>query len=198
MALFIWGKIRVDIIALCVLVALFVLQLITPEQALYGFANQATITIAAMFVLSAGLVRTGLVEWVARQLDRLAGKAELRLMLVLCLTAAILSAFIINTAIVAIFIPVAMVLARILVSSWLEVAMSRSDFPARVSVNPRKVAPFPRQASTSVASSTAPSAFWFSSTIVTLCPSPTRTEVMYFPTSPMPMTMMSTSTHLWK
>lgn len=112
MGLFIWSKIRVDVIAVCVLVALFALSLITPEQALYGFANQATITIAAMFIMSAGLVRTGLVEWAARQLDRIAGKKELRLTLVLCLTIAILSAFIINTAIIAIFIPVAMVLAR--------------------------------------------------------------------------------------
>ncbi len=111
-AMFIWGKVRIDIVALCVLVLLFILQLITPEQVLYGFANQATVTIASMFVLSAGLVRTGLVEWAARQLDRIAGRTELRLMLVLSLTAAILSAFIINAAIVAIFIPVAMVLAR--------------------------------------------------------------------------------------
>ncbi len=111
-AMFIWGKVRIDIVALCVLVLLFILQLITPEQVLYGFANQATVTIASMFVLSAGLVRTGLVEWAARQLDRIAGRTELRLMLILSLTAAILSAFIINAAIVAIFIPVAMVLAR--------------------------------------------------------------------------------------
>jgi di/tricarboxylate transporter len=111
-AMFIWGKVRIDIIALCVLVALFVLKLIEPVQVLYGFANQATVTIASMFVLSAGLVRTGLVEWAARHLDRLAGKTELRLVLILSLTAALLSAFIINTAIVAIFIPVAMVLAK--------------------------------------------------------------------------------------
>ncbi len=112
MVMFIWGKVRVDIIAMCVLVALFVLQLVTPEQVLYGFANQATITIASMFVLSAGLVRTGLVEWTARRLDTLSGSTEIRLILVLCLTAAFLSAFIINTAIVAIFIPVAMVLSK--------------------------------------------------------------------------------------
>jgi di/tricarboxylate transporter len=112
MGMFIWGKVRIDIIALCVLVVLFVLNLIEPEQVLYGLANQATVTIAAMFIISEGLVRTGLVEWAARKLDRLAGKTELRLMLVLSLTAAILSAFIINAAIVAIFIPVAMVLAR--------------------------------------------------------------------------------------
>ena len=112
MGFFIWGRFRVDVIALCVLVVLFVLDLITPKQAVYGFANQATITIAAMFVLSAGLLRTGIIEWAARHLDRLAGKTEIRLLLVLCLTIAFLSAFIINTATVAIFIPVAMVLAK--------------------------------------------------------------------------------------
>jgi len=112
MVMFIWGKVRIDIIALCVLVALFLLKLIEPGQVLYGLANQATVTIAAMFIISAGLVRTGLVEWAARYLDRLAGKTELRLMLIISLTAAILSAFIINAAIVAIFIPVAMVLAK--------------------------------------------------------------------------------------
>ena len=112
MGMFVWNKFRIDIVALCVLVALFVLKLIEPEQVLYGLANQATVTIAAMFILSEGLVRTGLVEWAARYLDRIAGKTELRLMLVLSLTAAILSAFIINAAIVAIFIPVSMVLSK--------------------------------------------------------------------------------------
>ena len=112
MGMFIWGKVRIDIIALCVLVALFILDLIESEHVLYGLANQATVTIASMFIISEGLVRTGLVEWTARHLDRLAGKTELRLMLIISLTAAILSAFILNAAIVAIFIPVSMVLAR--------------------------------------------------------------------------------------
>lgn len=112
MGLFISGKLRVDLIALCVLTALVVLRLIEPGQALYGFASPATATVAAMFVLSAGLVRTGLVQWLARRLDRLAGKSETRLVLVLCAAIAVLSAFIVNTATVAIFIPVAAVLAR--------------------------------------------------------------------------------------
>lgn len=112
MGLFSWGKIRVDVVAIGVLVALFVLKLITPEQVLYGFANPATVTIASMFVISAGMARTGLVEWVARHLDRLAGRTRGRLVVVLALTAAFLSGFIINMAIVAIFIPVSMVLSR--------------------------------------------------------------------------------------
>lgn len=110
--LFIWGKLRVDVVALLVLVSLVVLRLIPPEQALYGFASPATATVAAMFVLSAGLTRTGTVQWLSRQLNRLAGKGERRLIIVLCTTIAVLSAFVVNTAMVAIFIPVAMILAR--------------------------------------------------------------------------------------
>jgi len=110
--LFITEKLRVDVTAMCVLVALLIFQLIKSDQALYGFANTATATVAAMFVLSAGLVRTGLVEWLARHLDRIAGKGERRLIVVLCITVAALSAFIVNTATVAILIPVAVILSK--------------------------------------------------------------------------------------
>lgn len=110
--LFVTEKLRIDLTAMCVLVALLIVQLIKPEQALYGFANTATATVAAMFVLSAGLVRTGFVEWLARYLDRFAGKGERKLIIVLCITVAFLSAFIINTATVAILIPIAVILAK--------------------------------------------------------------------------------------
>lgn len=110
--LFISNKLRFDIIALCVLAFLLLLGLIRPEQALYGFASPATATIAALFILSAGLVRTGVLRWLSFQLDKLAGKKEWRLILVLCVSIAFLSAFINNTATVAIFIPIAIVLAQ--------------------------------------------------------------------------------------
>jgi len=112
MIIFITGKLRVDLVALCVLVVLLVLRLIKPEQALYGFANSATATVAAMFVMSAGLARTGLVEWLARSIDHVAGKSSRQLVFVLCITIGFLSAFILNTATVAIFIPVAISLAK--------------------------------------------------------------------------------------
>ncbi len=112
MVLFITEKLRIDLVALCVLVVLLVLGLIKPEQALYGFANPATATVAAMFVLSAGLTRTGLVEWLGRYINRIAGKSPAQLVLILCITIAALSAFVVNTATVAIFIPVAIVLAK--------------------------------------------------------------------------------------
>jgi len=110
--LFVTETLRVDVTALCVLVALLLLHLIRPDQALYGFANTATAIVAAMFVLSAGLVRTGLVEWLARHLDRFAGRGERRLIVVLCVLAAALSAFMVNTATVAILIPVTVILAK--------------------------------------------------------------------------------------
>lgn len=112
MLFFITEKFRVDLTAMCVLVALLLLGLIKPDQALYGFAHPATATVAAMFVLSAGMVRTGLVEWLARRMDKIAGKTQTRLIFVLCITIAPISAFIINSATVAIFIPVAIALAR--------------------------------------------------------------------------------------
>ena len=112
MVLFVTEKLRVDLVALCVLAALLILGLIKPEQALYGFANPATATVAAMFVLSAGLVRTGLVDWLGRSINKIAGKSSTQLVLILCITIAVLSAFIVNTATVAIFIPVTIVLAN--------------------------------------------------------------------------------------
>lgn len=112
MALFISGRVRVDLIAIGVLVTLLVLGLLNVSQALYGFANQATATIAAMFILSAGLVRTGAIQWVAHRIEKLTGRGERWLILTLCLVVAVLSAFIVNTAVVAIFIPVAIVLAK--------------------------------------------------------------------------------------
>ncbi len=112
MILFVSNKLRVDLVALCVLAVLLISGIIKPEQALYGFANPATATVAAMFVLSAGLARTGFVEWLARSIDRIAGKSPQQLVFVLCIAIGLLSAFIVNTATVAIFIPVAISLAK--------------------------------------------------------------------------------------
>ena len=112
MALFISEKMRPDITALVVLTILLILGLLQPDQALYGFANQATAIIAAMFIISAGLVRTGLVDWLARRVDTWAGRSRIRFVLVLCLTTALLSTVIVNSAVVAIFIPISVILAE--------------------------------------------------------------------------------------
>ena len=70
------------------------------------FSNGAPITIACMFVLSAGLERTGTIEFMGRFFTRIAGKSELRVMLTLMLMAAVLSAFVNNTPIVVVFLPI--------------------------------------------------------------------------------------------
>jgi len=112
MALFISNKLRIDLIAMGILTTLLLLGLLRPDQALFGFASTATGIVAAMFVLSTGLVRTGFIDWLARYLDKIAGKGRIRLILVLSITIIPLSAFIVNTAIVAIFIPVVISLAK--------------------------------------------------------------------------------------
>lgn len=105
-------RVRVDMVALGVMVTLMVLGIVTPAEGLSGFSNPATITIAAMFVLSAGLQRTSLPALAGSRLIRLANKSETRLLLLLMLSTAILSAFILNTAVVAVFIPIALRIAR--------------------------------------------------------------------------------------
>jgi di/tricarboxylate transporter len=112
MTAFISGKFRIDLVAIGVLVALLIFGLIDADQALSGFANQATGAIAAMFVISAGLVRSGAMHWVTHGLERIVVKGERWLIFVLCLVVAALSAFIVNTAVIAIFIPIAIVLAK--------------------------------------------------------------------------------------
>ena len=112
MTLFVIVKLRVDLVALCVLVILLLTGLLKSEHALSGFANPATATVAAMFVLSAGLARTGLVEWLGRSINGIAGKSQQQLLFILCIVIAIISAFVVNTATVAIFIPVAIMLAN--------------------------------------------------------------------------------------
>jgi di/tricarboxylate transporter len=62
--------IRIELTALILVVALPAAGLLTPAEALSGFASEATITVAAMFVLSGGLVRTGALDYVAKLASR--------------------------------------------------------------------------------------------------------------------------------
>jgi di/tricarboxylate transporter len=78
---------------------------ITPAEGVSGFSHPATITVAAMFVLSAGLQKTGAVSWLGPVLGRLAGRPAV-LLAVMMLTVAALSAFINNTAAVAVALPI--------------------------------------------------------------------------------------------
>lgn len=106
-ALFASEKLPVDIVALLVLVLLLVLGLVTPAQGLSGFSSQATITVAAMFVLSAGLQRTGALRFVAGAIARWGHRPWLLVLMVMA-SVGLVSAFVNNTAAVAVFLPLVM------------------------------------------------------------------------------------------
>ena len=110
--LFITERIRLDLTAMLVLGALAITGLVTPAEALSGFSNPAVITVWAVFILSAGLSRTGVADVVGRQMMRVAGKGEVRLLVVIMLTVALLSAFMNNVGVAALLLPVVITIAR--------------------------------------------------------------------------------------
>lgn len=101
-------KISIDLTAIGIIVLLIVSRILTPKEAISGFANPAVITVGAMFVVSKGMMRTGGVEFLGRQVIKIAkGNAKLALAVIL-FSVAIASAFINNTPVVILFIPVVM------------------------------------------------------------------------------------------
>jgi di/tricarboxylate transporter len=101
--LFVSEKLPVDVVALLILGSLLVSGVVSPGEALSGFSSPATLTVAAMFVLSAGLQRSGTLRGVGELLSRVRWPWLLGLLMMLL--AAFASAFINNTAIVAVFLP---------------------------------------------------------------------------------------------
>ena len=110
--LFVTEKFSTDVVAVLVMVALLVSGILTPAEGFNGFANPATVTVGAMFVISAGLFRAGAVNFLGRGLRRLARRSSTLMVLVMMLGVGSLSSFLNNTATVAIMIPVIMVVAQ--------------------------------------------------------------------------------------
>lgn len=96
----------VDLTALCVAIVLILLGLVTPEEGIAGFSNSATVTVMAMFVLSAGITRTGVIQVIRDRLIVWGGKNPHQQVFVLGALVGPISAFINNTAVVAIFLPI--------------------------------------------------------------------------------------------
>ncbi|UYP31446.1 SLC13 family permease [Pseudomonas sp. Z8(2022)] len=115
--LFVVGKPRMDVVALLVLVALPLTGVLDVHQTLSGFSDPNVILIAALFVIGAGLVRTGIAYRLGDWLVKTAGSSETRLLILLMLAAAGLGSVMSSTGVVAIFIPVALgVAARLRIS----------------------------------------------------------------------------------
>lgn len=95
-----------DLAAMGALVLLVFAGVLEPDRALSVFGSSAPVTVAAMFVMSEVLDRTGVIEMLAARFEKLAGGGASRTMLVLLLLVAFLSAFVNNTPVVVIFLPI--------------------------------------------------------------------------------------------
>jgi len=112
LALLVRGRPGPAVVALAALAVLVLARVIPPEAALAGFANPATVAIGALFVVAAGLERTGAIAALGDLLLRLPWRSPRALAVVVMLLAGTLSAFINNTAAVAILLPAVVALAR--------------------------------------------------------------------------------------
>ncbi|ENS4075239.1 SLC13 family permease [Klebsiella pneumoniae] len=104
--LFATGKVRMDAIALMVIVAFVLSGTLTLNEAFSGFSDPNVILIAALFIIGDGLVRTGVATKMGAWLVSVAGNSETKMLIYLMLTVAGLGAFMSSTGVVAIFIPV--------------------------------------------------------------------------------------------
>jgi len=112
LVLFISEVLRMDLVALLVLCALTVTQVVTPNEAISGFSNSAVITVWAMFILSEGLTRTGIANVLGRYVMRLAGTKEVPLIVVIMIVSGGLSAFMNNIGVAALMLPVVVDISR--------------------------------------------------------------------------------------
>lgn len=110
-AFFITGKVRSDIVALCALVALLLLGILTPEEALAGFSSNVIIMMVGLFVVGGAIFQTGLAKMISSKLMKLAGNSEIRLFVLVMLVTSLMGAFVSNTGTVAIMIPIVVSMA---------------------------------------------------------------------------------------
>ncbi|MGY8687557.1 MAG: SLC13 family permease, partial [Verrucomicrobiales bacterium] len=101
-----------DVVALSAMMVVWATGVLSTDDMLAVFSNPAPITVAAMFVLSAGLERTGCIDIIGDVFAKVAGTTETRVLIVMMVLAAVLSAFINNTPIVVVFLPVVVALSR--------------------------------------------------------------------------------------
>jgi di/tricarboxylate transporter len=111
-ALFVTERLPVDVVALLVLLSLVITGLLTPAEAFAGFASPAVIAVGAIFVVSAGLFQCGLAGWMTDLMIRLAGQSEARLIALLMIGVAVLSAVMNNVAAVAVLLPAVVGISR--------------------------------------------------------------------------------------
>lgn len=103
---------RPDVIALGVTLVLLLTGTVSLADGFSGFSNPAVITVIAMFILSAGLVRTGVADWIARSVTRVGGSSPITLTVAVMLAVGVMSAFMNNIGAVAVLLPAMFLVAR--------------------------------------------------------------------------------------
>lgn len=110
--LFVWEKWSVDTVAVLVMVLFMVTGILTPSEGFAGFSNPATLTVGAMFVISAAVFKSGILNRVSIFLVRTGNRNFTLMLLATMLISGVLSAFINDTAVVALFMPVIIQVAK--------------------------------------------------------------------------------------
>ena len=110
-ALFASEKLPVDVVGILLIIALVMTRVLTIGEGVAGFGNDIIITIAGLFILVGGLIKTGLVDLIGRRLYRIAGNNEFVLTALIMVTAAISASVLKNTTTTAMFLPVVIGLA---------------------------------------------------------------------------------------
>lgn len=109
---FVTDWLRVDVVALIVVVTLMLAGLLTPAEAIAGFSNPIVLTIAALFVIGGAVLQTGLSATIGNQVLRIAGTNPTKLIITVMLTVALMSAFMSSTGTVAVLLPAVVSLAH--------------------------------------------------------------------------------------
>ncbi|GAB2615683.1 SLC13 family permease [Belliella aquatica] len=108
---FVWGKFRYDIVAITCLLILVITGITPVDEAFFGFAHPAVVTVAVILVVSAGLQNSGLVELIGKWIIKLGDNPTIQIA-VLCVTVSVASAFMNNVGALAVMMPVALHLAK--------------------------------------------------------------------------------------
>jgi di/tricarboxylate transporter len=110
--MFVWEKVPIDVTSLIVMALLLLTGSVSMKEGISGFSNEAVVTIMFLYLLSAGLEKTGAVNVIGRYMIRYAGRGKRRSLLVIMIVSGLLSGLLNNTAVVMIFIPIVFRIAR--------------------------------------------------------------------------------------
>ena len=110
--MFITGKIRADIVALCALTILILCGILSPAEALAGFSNQVVVMMVGLFVVGGAILQTGLAKAASGRIMQLAGNNDTAMFLLVVIVTALIGAFVSNTGTVALMMPIILSMAR--------------------------------------------------------------------------------------